>query len=64
MTDIVVGVDGSEASKEALQWALDEAEHRGLPAPDHTPLDPVGLVGAGRASSYLVHQPPLLTSVR
>jgi nucleotide-binding universal stress UspA family protein len=28
---IVVGVDGSEASKAALRWALDEARLRGAP---------------------------------
>ena len=57
---IVVGVEGSKGSKNALKWALDEARHRGavvdvvtayLPtyvpaAPDfgYVPLDPVDLV--------------------
>lgn len=31
MAGIVVGVDGSEASQEALRWALDEAAHRSQP---------------------------------
>lgn len=31
MTGIVVGVDGSEASKAALKWALDEAHQHSLP---------------------------------
>lgn len=30
MTGIVVGVDGSEASKAALEWALDEAHQHNL----------------------------------
>lgn len=29
-TDIVVGIDGSENSKRALRWALDEAELRNV----------------------------------
>ena len=57
---IVVGVEGSKGSKNALKWALDEARHRNavvdvvtayLPtyvpaAPDfgYVPLDPVDLV--------------------
>ena len=57
---IVVGVEGSKGSKNALRWALEEARHRGaivevvtayLPtyvpaAPDfgYVPLDPVDLV--------------------
>lgn len=28
-TDIVVGIDGSEHSEKALEWAIDEAELRG-----------------------------------
>jgi nucleotide-binding universal stress UspA family protein len=31
MTKIVVGVDGSESSQEALQWAVAEAKRHGLP---------------------------------
>jgi nucleotide-binding universal stress UspA family protein len=30
MSDIVVGIDGSEDSKRALRWAVDEAELRGV----------------------------------
>lgn len=29
-TDIVVGIDGSDHSEKALEWALDEAELRGV----------------------------------
>src|SRR5215207_2651614 len=31
MTEIVVGIDGSESGTRAVSWALDEAVHRGLP---------------------------------
>jgi nucleotide-binding universal stress UspA family protein len=31
MAKIVVGVDGSDASKDALRWAIDEARLRGVP---------------------------------
>ena len=31
MSDIVVGVDGSASSQQALAWALDEARHRDAP---------------------------------
>jgi nucleotide-binding universal stress UspA family protein len=59
MDEIVVGVDGSDASKKALRWAVEEARLRGtrvvalhawqppLPPPNLTPapvLDVVGLV--------------------
>ena len=31
MSGIVVGVDGSEGSRQALEWAVDEATRRGTP---------------------------------
>jgi nucleotide-binding universal stress UspA family protein len=55
MEKIVVGIDGSEASKGALRWAVEDARARGaevvalhayevpLPAPDAAPSAPVDL---------------------
>jgi nucleotide-binding universal stress UspA family protein len=52
---IVVGVDGSDASKDALRWAVEDARARGaevvalhayevpVPAPDAAPAPPVDL---------------------
>jgi nucleotide-binding universal stress UspA family protein len=52
---IVVGVDGSDASKHALRWAVEDARARGaevvalnayevpVPAPDAVPTSPVDL---------------------
>jgi nucleotide-binding universal stress UspA family protein len=52
---IVVGIDGSDASKAALRWAVEDARARGaevvalhayevpVPAPDATPAPPVDL---------------------
>jgi nucleotide-binding universal stress UspA family protein len=57
MQKIVVGIDGSEASKDALRWAVEDARVRGaevvalhayevpLPAPDASPAAPVDLPG-------------------
>jgi nucleotide-binding universal stress UspA family protein len=54
---IVVGIDGSEASKRALRWAVEDARARGaevvalhayevpVPAPDAAPASPVDLPG-------------------
>src|ERR1700730_2309947 len=55
MEKIVVGIDGSEGSKDALRWAVEDAQARGaevvalhayevpVPAPDAIPAAPVGL---------------------
>jgi nucleotide-binding universal stress UspA family protein len=55
MEKIVVGVDGSEASKDALRWAVEDARARGaevvalhayeapVPAPEAVPVSPVDL---------------------
>jgi nucleotide-binding universal stress UspA family protein len=55
MEKIVVGIDGSEASKDALRWAVEDARARGaevvalhayevpVPAPDAIPAPPVDL---------------------
>ncbi len=55
MEKIVVGVDGSDASKDALRWAVEDARARGaevvalhayevpVPAPDAAPAPPVDL---------------------
>jgi nucleotide-binding universal stress UspA family protein len=55
MEKIVVGVDGSDASKDALRWAVEDARARGaevialhayevpVPAPDASPASPVDL---------------------
>jgi nucleotide-binding universal stress UspA family protein len=55
MEKIVVGIDGSDASKAALAWAVEDARLRGaevvalhayevaLPAPDAAPAPPVDL---------------------
>jgi nucleotide-binding universal stress UspA family protein len=55
MEKIVVGVDGSDASKDALRWAVEDARARGaevialhayevpVPAPDASPSSPVDL---------------------
>jgi nucleotide-binding universal stress UspA family protein len=55
MEKIVVGIDGSEASKDALRWAVEDARARGaevvalhayevpVPAPDAIPTAPVDL---------------------
>jgi nucleotide-binding universal stress UspA family protein len=48
MEKIVVGVDGSEASKDALRWAVEDARARGaevvaLHAPEAVPVSPVDL---------------------
>jgi nucleotide-binding universal stress UspA family protein len=55
MEKIVVGVDGSDASKDALRWAVEDARARGaevvalhayevpVPAPDAAPASPVDL---------------------
>jgi nucleotide-binding universal stress UspA family protein len=55
MEKIVVGVDGSEMSKDALRWAVEDARARGaevvalhayevpVPAPDAMPAPPVDL---------------------
>jgi len=52
---IVVGVDGSDASKDALRWAVEDAKARGarvvalhaydlaVPAPDAVPTAPIDL---------------------
>ena len=57
MEKIVVGIDGSEASKHALRWAVEDARARGaevvalhayevpVPAPDAVPAPPVDLPG-------------------
>jgi len=57
MEKIVVGIDGSEASKHALRWAVEDARARGaevvalhayevpVPAPDTVPAPPVDLPG-------------------
>jgi nucleotide-binding universal stress UspA family protein len=54
---IVVGIDGSDASKDALRWAVEDARARGaevvalhayevpVPAPDASPSAPVDLPG-------------------
>ncbi len=56
MRKIVVGVDGSDASKQALRWAVDEARAHGaevvalcayeppMVVPDATPAHPVDLM--------------------
>jgi nucleotide-binding universal stress UspA family protein len=55
MEKIVVGIDGSDASKDALRWAVEDARARGAevvalhayevpePAPDAVPAPPVDL---------------------
>ncbi len=55
MEKIVVGIDGSDASKDALRWAVEDARARGaevvalhayevpVPAPDAAPAPPVDL---------------------
>jgi nucleotide-binding universal stress UspA family protein len=55
MEKIVVGIDGSDASKDALRWAVEDARARGaevvalhayevpVPAPDAAPAAPVDL---------------------
>ena len=55
MEKVVVGVDGSDASKDALRWAVEDARARGaevialhayevpVPAPDAAPAPPVDL---------------------
>ena len=55
MEKIVVGIDGSDASKDALRWAVEDARVRGAevvalhayevpaPAPDAVPVAPVDL---------------------
>jgi nucleotide-binding universal stress UspA family protein len=55
MEKIVVGIDGSDASKDALRWAVEDARARGaevvalhayevpVPAPDVSPAAPVDL---------------------
>lgn len=57
MEKIVVGIDGSEASKNALRWAVEDARVRGaevvalhayegpMPAPDAAPAAPIDLPG-------------------
>jgi nucleotide-binding universal stress UspA family protein len=57
MQKIVVGIDGSGPSREALRWAVDDARARGaevialhayevpVPAPDATPTAPIDLPG-------------------
>ena len=66
MEKIVVGVDGSDASKDALRWAVEDARARGaevvalhayevpVPAPDAAPAPPVNLpalVGEAQAEA-------------
>ena len=54
---VVVGVDGSETARRALQWAADEAQRRGADLEIvhawHPPIQPLGLVlpAVDRASS-------------
>ncbi len=55
MQKIVVGIDGSDASKDALRWAVEDARVRGaevialhayempVPAPDAVPAPPINL---------------------
>jgi nucleotide-binding universal stress UspA family protein len=55
MQKIVVGISGSEASKAALQWAIEDARARGaevvalhsydleVPSPDATPATPIDI---------------------
>ncbi len=57
MQKIVVGIDGSDPSKEALRWAVEDARVRGaevialhayelpVPAPDAAPAPPTDLPG-------------------
>ncbi|MEU2494219.1 universal stress protein [Streptomyces sp. NPDC007883] len=70
---LVVGVDGSEASLEAVDWAADEAARHDVPlllvhaaAPDHEAADLIGVAAArarrnapsARLSSEVLHEDP------
>ncbi|TLQ47505.1 universal stress protein [Streptomyces marianii] len=70
---LVVGVDGSEASLEAVDWAADEAVRHDVPlllvhaaAPDHGAADPIGVAAdrarkhapSARLSGEVVHEDP------
>ncbi len=53
MSRIVVGVDGSAEAKEALRWALEEAQLRGASLRVvHAWQLPVAAYGAGLAAAY------------
>ncbi|MEU2110896.1 universal stress protein [Streptomyces sp. NPDC019507] len=70
---LVVGVDGSEASLEAVDWAADEAARHDVPlllvhavAPDHEAADLIGVAAerarrnapSARLSSEVLHEDP------
>lgn len=65
MTAIVVGVDGSEGSRFALEWAADEAARRGCPLEavyvyEHTPSWQLYAYGEGPLGG--IGEPPITAS--
>jgi len=52
MEQIVVGVDGSESSRTALEWAVDEASHRGATVVAVHAWEPILTAGLRSAAVY------------